>query len=75
MPRSKTPRTQLRLVVGIRDVANHFEVSTRSITNWVERGEFPEPYRVGGRLLRWDVSALNAWIESGCPAVTDEVER
>ncbi len=72
MTASKTPRTRLRLVVGLRDLAVHFEVSTRTIQGWIARGEIIKPYRVGGRLLRWDVENLNTWIEGGCKNVTED---
>ena len=74
MTASKTPRTRLRLVVGLKDLATHFEVSTRTIQGWIARGEIIKPYRVGGRLLRWDVEDLNTWIEGGCKNVTEDEE-
>ena len=72
MTAPRTPRTRLRLVVGLKDLAAHFEVSTRTIQGWIARGEIIKPYRVGGRLLRWDVEVLNEWIEGGCKNVTED---
>lgn len=61
----------VRALVGLREVAEHFEVTPRGIQKWVNRGEFPKPMRVGRRLLRWDVEVLNQWIEAGCPKITE----
>lgn len=61
------PKPQIRSVVGLRDVADHFDVTPRCIQNWINDGSFPRPYRIGRRILRWDVAALNEWIEAGCP--------
>ena len=72
MTASKTPRTRLRLVVGLKDLAAHFEVPTRTIQGWIARGEIIKPYRVGERLLRWDVEDLNKWIEGDCKNVTED---
>lgn len=60
---------KLRQVVDLPFLANHFDVTTTGIRNWVDRGEFPKPIRLGRRLLRWDVETINTWIEGGCPSV------
>jgi excisionase family DNA binding protein len=57
-------------MIGLVEVAEHFNVSRRTILNWIERREFPGPIRVG-RQLRWRVDELNEWIEAGCPAIIE----
>jgi predicted DNA-binding transcriptional regulator AlpA len=31
---------------------------------WVAAGEFPAPFRIGRRILRWDAAEIDAWIET-----------
>ena len=69
--KTKTPRTRIRYLVGLAELADHFECSTRTIQNWVSRKEMPAPFRVGRRVLKWDVELLNEWIQDGCPPVED----
>ena len=70
--KEKTQEQLIRNVAGIKDVAEHFEVSKRCIMNWISAGTFPRPYRIGRRTLRWDILELNSWIEDGCPRIEEK---
>jgi hypothetical protein len=58
--------TPVHQVIGLADLAAHFELTSRGILKMVDAGRFSEPLRVGRR-LRWRVDVLNKWIEAGCP--------
>jgi excisionase family DNA binding protein len=60
-----------RNFLNVDEAAEQFEVSTRTIWNWVERGDFPAPLRLGPRWRRWNADELNLWVEQGCPKVTN----
>ena len=64
---NKTQEPEIRSVVGLPGVSGAFGVTPRCIQNWIAAGTFPRPMRLGRRILRWDVGALNEWIEAGCP--------
>lgn len=49
--------------VGIADVAVHLSVGKDSIYRWVDSKDFPA-HRVG-RLLRFRLSEVDAWLKSG----------
>lgn len=54
-----TTETRLR----VKDVAKLLDCSEQHIRNLVSRGEIPGAYRFG-RLLRFDATAVTAWLES-----------
>ena len=60
-------RTTLRQVLSVDDVAEHFDVSTRTIWRWVADNEFPAPLRIGRRMRYWDAEQIDAWLAAGCP--------
>ena len=47
----------------ITEVAGLLQVSTKTIRNRVERGEFPKP-RMFGRFPRWPVEVVRDWMNS-----------
>ncbi len=62
-------KTAVRQVLSVDDVAEHFDVSGRTIWRWVADGEFPQPLRIGRRLRYWDAGQIDNWIAEGCPEV------
>ena len=46
---------------SVEEVAGNIGFSRRAILYWVERGEFPEPRKVRGK-LRWRWSEVDAWM-------------
>lgn len=49
--------------VGVDDVAAHLGVARDSIYRWVEKRGLPA--RKVGRLLRFKLSEIDAWVEAG----------
>jgi len=62
-------KTTVRQVLSVDDVAEHFDVTSRTIWNWVAAHEFPAPLRVGRRMRYWSAEVIDEWIEAGCPKV------
>ncbi|SLN19833.1 Helix-turn-helix domain protein [Falsiruegeria litorea R37] len=48
------------------DVADHLNVSRRTVWRVVERGDLPEPIRLG-RIVRWSLASLPAMGEPEIP--------
>ncbi|SDJ15162.1 helix-turn-helix transcriptional regulator [Lutimaribacter saemankumensis] len=42
-------------------------LSRSTIYDWMKRGEFPKPVKLGARLVAWRESEINAWLESREP--------
>ena len=65
-------KTVLREVLSDDDVAEHFDVSTRTIWRWVADGDFPAPLRIGRRMRYWDSVQIDEWIGAGCPKISND---
>lgn len=39
-------------------------LSRSTLHDWMKRGEFPQPVKLGTRLVAWRESDVNAWLES-----------
>lgn len=39
-------------------------LSRSTIYDWIKRGEFPQPVKLGTRLVAWRESDVTAWLES-----------
>lgn len=39
-------------------------VSRTTIYEWVKKGQFPKPVKIGGRAIAWRASDLNQWAEN-----------
>jgi predicted DNA-binding transcriptional regulator AlpA len=65
-------KTAVQQVISVDDVAEHFDVSTRTIWSWVAHKEFPAPLRIGRRMRYWASEEINKWIEAGCPKISND---
>ena len=57
-------------LLDAKRVAELLGISTRTLRNWVRRGFFPQPVRLGpsGRLLRWPPTELVRYLKSRAEA-------
>jgi prophage regulatory protein len=39
-------------------------LSRSTIYDWMKRGEFPQPIKLGARLVAWKESDITAWLET-----------
>lgn len=39
-------------------------LSRSTLYDWMKRGDFPQPVKLGTRLVAWRESDVNAWLES-----------
>lgn len=44
-------------LLSVREIAEHFGVTTQGIYKWIREGRFPPPQKIG-RLSRWPRSVL-----------------
>ena len=51
-------------LLRIKDVCERTSLSRASIYNYLKRGAFPEPVRLGPRCIRWESNVIEAWIAS-----------
>jgi prophage regulatory protein len=56
-PAAFRPGTLMRLA----DLCKFLSVSRSSIYKWISDGTFPEPVRLGQRMVRWRIEAIVAW--------------
>lgn len=42
-------------------------LSRSTVYEWMRRGEFPQPVRLGSRMVAWRESDIAAWLESREP--------
>ncbi len=54
------------LLATARTAAAMCGISVRTWRTWDAAGRIPQPVRIG-RLTRWRVDELRAWVEAGCP--------
>lgn len=53
-------------LLDVTECAQWLKVSCKTIRRWSEQGHFPQPVRLGDKLVRWKVSALRAWVDDDC---------
>lgn len=46
------------------DVETRTGLSRSTIYEWMKRGEFPRPVKLGARLVAWRESDLTEWLET-----------
>lgn len=47
-----------------RDVEARTGLARSTIYDWMKRGDFPQPVKLGARLVAWREADVNAWLES-----------
>ena len=57
---SLTTRT---LYLSVDQIAERFNVSKDTIWRWRRKGEFPAPFKLGGKTTRWRLSDVEEWEE------------
>lgn len=50
--------------MDIVQLAQHLNCSASSIRRWTRLGQFPKPTRFGRRVLRWERTAIQQWLEN-----------
>lgn len=48
--------------VGIKDLATYLGIPTNTIRSWIQKRQIP--YFKVGRLIRFDITALEDWLKS-----------
>jgi prophage regulatory protein len=48
-------------LLRLADLCKFLSVSRSSIYQWISDGTFPEPVRLGQRMVRWRIEAIVAW--------------
>lgn len=46
------------------DVERITGLSRSTIYDWMKKGDFPQPLKLGARLVAWKQSDVTAWMES-----------
>lgn len=46
------------------DVEVRTGLSRSTLYEWMKRGDFPQPVRLGARVVAWRESDVTAWLES-----------
>jgi predicted DNA-binding transcriptional regulator AlpA len=57
-------------LLDLHALAKKLSCSARHVEDLGREGKLPAPIRLG-RLKRWDVATIDAWIAAGCPAPAD----
>lgn len=55
MPNKLIRRPEVEALTGL---------SRSTIYDWMKRGEFPQPVKLGARLVAWRESDVTAWLEA-----------
>lgn len=53
--------------IGIEDTANYLGVTKETIRNWIKKSDIPA-HKIG-KLWKFKVSELDAWVKSGKSAI------
>lgn len=56
--------------LSLEEIANHIGCSKDTIRNWIKKETIP--FHKGGRMYKFRISEVDAWIESGQSADADK---
>lgn len=51
------------MLLNLEELAEQFRVTRNTILQWVAKGDFPAPIRIGRRTLRWREADIEAFVE------------
>lgn len=51
-------------LVRIKEINERFCIPISTIWDWVKKGNFPKPIKLGERFTVWKESDLNEWLDS-----------
>lgn len=51
-------------LIRLKEVSNRFCIPTSTIWDWIKKGNFPKPIKMGERFIAWRESELNAWLDA-----------
>jgi len=64
MPDNNDPEPRTDPLLSISTLAQHLDVSPKTVRRWVGVGHFPSPdHRIPGGRMRWRQSTLELWLE------------
>ena len=46
-------------------------IGRSTLYDWMARGEFPQPVKLGARLVGWKESTISAWLDAREPRTAD----
>lgn len=52
------------LIMRKAELAEKLGVSSTTIWRWVNEGELPKPITLGPRIIGWEVTVIEQWLES-----------
>ena len=55
---------ELKPILRQKDILALLGIGRATLSKWRNEGRFPEPKRLGPRLLGWRASDIEAWIDS-----------
>ena len=53
-------------ILRLKDVIHKTGLSRSTIYAWIAEGNFPKPYKISERSVRWREGEIDAWIASKC---------
>ena len=56
------PATVAPAILRVDDLTEMLGVSRKTIWSWRRSGDFPEPVKLGPRLIGWRRSDVDAWL-------------
>jgi len=57
-----SPETSEEHLLGIQQVLQRVPVSRSTIYDWIARGLFPAPFKIGPRRVAWTPRMVSEWI-------------
>ena len=65
------PDKKQSVLIDSAELALFMGVAPGTIKRWSRNGDMPKGRRVGPRLLKWDRTEIQTWMDAGCPRVDE----